>query len=98
MNKFYFIAILVLAGFLRMYRLGDIPNGLYQDETAIGYNAYSILQTGKDEYGKTFPLYFQSFGDWKLPVYIYVTVPSVAFFGVWRSDCCGVVLVGGGID
>ena len=82
MNKFYFIAILVLAGFLRMYRLGDIPNGLYQDETAIGYNAYSILQTGKDEYGKTFPLYFQSFGDWKLPVYIYVTVPSVALFGL----------------
>lgn len=82
MNKFYFIAILVLAGFLRFYQLGDIPNGLYQDETAIGYNAYSILKTGKDEYGKTFPLYFQSFGDWKLPVYIYLTVPSVALFGL----------------
>jgi len=62
--------------------LGEVPLGFYQDESAIGYNAYSILQTGKDEYGKTFPLYFKSFGDYKLPVYIYSVVPSIKLFGL----------------
>ena len=79
---FCFIAVTIVAFLLRFYDLGKIPNGLYQDETAIGYNAYSILKTGKDEYGKSFPIYFKSFGDYKLPVYIYATVPSVLVFGL----------------
>lgn len=77
-----FILITLLAFALRFYALGKIPSGLYQDETAIGYNAYSILKTGADEYGKHFPLYFKSFGDYKLPVYIYTTVPSILLFGL----------------
>ncbi len=84
-SKYYLLLlgfIFILALFLRFYRLDTVPNGLYQDETAIGYNAYSILQTGKDEYGKSFPLYFKSFGDRKLPVYIYLTAASESLFGV----------------
>lgn len=77
-----FLLILLLAFVLRFYKLGEIPTGLYRDETAIGYNAYSILTTGKDEYGRKLPLYFQSFGDYKLPVYIYSTVVSVKLFGL----------------
>ena len=76
------LIIFFLAVFLRFYKLGEIPNGLYQDETAIGYNAYSILQTGKDEHGVSWPLYFKSFGDYKLPVYIYLTAISVKLFGL----------------
>lgn len=79
---FALLAIIVLAFFLRFYKLDQIPKGLYQDETAIGYNAYSILQTGKDEYGKVFPLYFKSFGDYKLPLYIYLDVIPVKIFGL----------------
>ena len=74
--------IFLLAAFLRFYKLGSIPYGFYQDESAIGYNALSILETGKDEYGKSFPLYFKSFGDYKLPIYIYATVGTVALFGL----------------
>jgi 4-amino-4-deoxy-L-arabinose transferase-like glycosyltransferase len=73
--------VFVLGFFLRIYQLGDVPRGLYQDETSIGYSAYSIIETGKDEYGKQYPLYFKSFGDQKLPVYIYSTVLSVLAFG-----------------
>ncbi len=76
------ILILGIGLFFRFYKLDTIPPGLYQDETAIGYNAYSILKTGADEYGKSFPLYFKSFGDYKLPVYIYSTIPSIALFGL----------------
>jgi len=71
-----------LAFILRFYKLGEIPNGLYQDETAIGYNAYSIIQTGKDEHGESWPLYFKSFGDYKLPIYIYSTIVSIQMFGL----------------
>lgn len=84
-SRFHFLIllfILLIAFFLRFYKLSEIPNGLYQDETAIGYNAYSILTTSKDEYGKVLPVYFKSFGDYKLPVYIYSTVVSEKLFGV----------------
>lgn len=81
-NLSFLIVIVLLATILRFFRLGDVPNGLYQDETAIGYNAYSIIETGKDEYGKSYPLYFKSFGDQKLPVYIYTTTPFVKLFGL----------------
>lgn len=74
--------ILLLAATLRFYKLGVVPTSLNADEAAIGYNAYSILKTGKDEYGRKFPLLFQSFDDFKMPVYIYLTVPGIALFGL----------------
>src|SRR3989338_5657386 len=77
-----FISILSVAFILRVYQFGSVPQGLYQDETAIGYNAYSILKTGKDEHGETYPLYFTSFGDSKLPLYIYVTAGMIKIFGL----------------
>ena len=76
------LGIFILSAVLRFYKLGSVPYGFYQDESAIGYNALSILETGKDEYGKSFPLYFKSFGDYKLPIYIYSTVVSIAVFGL----------------
>ncbi len=77
-----FIAILLVAAFLRLNQLGNIPHGFYQDESAIGYNAYSLIHTGKDEWGSSWPLYFKSFGDYKLPVYVYATIPSIMLFGM----------------
>lgn len=61
---------------LRVYKLTESPGGLYIDETSIGLNAYSIVSTGQDEHGARMPLFFEAFGEWKLPVYIYL----VAFF------------------
>ena len=74
--------VILLAAFLRFYKLGEVPAGINRDVASSGYNAYSILKIGQDEYGKKFPLYFKSFGDWKMPVYIYSTVPAVAIFGL----------------
>lgn len=82
--KKYFLLILALAigSFLRLYQLSTVPNGLTWDEAAIGYNAYSILKTGRDEHGAFLPVIFKSFGDYKPGAYIYLTVPSVAIFGL----------------
>ena len=79
---FIFILIIAIAAFLRLYRIADIPPGVNRDEASIGYTAYSLLKTGKDEYGRTFSISFQSFGDWKLPLYIYTVVPFVSIFGL----------------
>ncbi|OGE03742.1 hypothetical protein A3B51_00705 [Candidatus Curtissbacteria bacterium RIFCSPLOWO2_01_FULL_41_18] len=74
--------IIFLAAFLRFWHLGQNPPSLDWDETAHGYNAYSILKTGKDEYGYKSPLSFRSFDDYKPPIYTYLVVPSVAVFGL----------------
>src|SRR5258708_19312926 len=76
------VLVFLLGTFLRFYKLAQIPSGLEQDETSIGYNAYSILQTGKDEYGKHLPLYFKAFGEYKLPGYIYASVVPIKLFGL----------------
>ena len=73
--------ILILGAFLRFYQLGQIPNSISADEAALGYNAYSILETGRDEYGDKFPLIFKSFDDHKNPVFIYLLVPFIKIFG-----------------
>lgn len=57
---------------LRTYKLTSSPSGLYIDETSIGYNAYSLITTGRDEHGKFMPLFFEAFGEYKLPVYVYL--------------------------
>lgn len=71
MNK-SLVVIILLSSILRFYKLESYPVSLYWDEAAIGYNAYSIARTGKDEYGQRFPVLFKSFNDYKLPGYIYL--------------------------
>lgn len=76
------LAICVIGAFLRLYDLKYIPNSLSADEAAFGYNAYSILKTGRDEFGHFLPLYFQSFDDYKNPVFGYYLIPFIALFGL----------------
>lgn len=79
------ISIVFLAAFLRLWQLGIVPVSPDWDEAALGYNAYSILKTGKDEYGIWMPRSLRSFDDYKPPLYTYLTIPSVRAFGlsVW---------------
>lgn len=76
------ISILCLSFFLRFNKLSVNPPSLDWDEASIGYNAYSLLKTGADEYGNKLPLSIRSFDDYKPPVYIYLDVPSVLIFGL----------------
>lgn len=83
-NKYTFailIIIFILAFSLRFYKISTNPPGLYWDEVSIGYNAYSVLKTGRDEHGKFLPLTFKAFGEYKLPVYIYAGALSISIFG-----------------
>jgi len=78
----YWILLIFISFAVRFYKLSDSPNGLYVDEAAIGYNAYSVLETGKDEFGENFPIVFRSFSDFKAPIYIYLTIPFIWLFGL----------------
>ena len=71
-----------LAIFFRIYKISEIPPSLNWDEVSHGYNAYSIFKTGKDEWGISWPLIFRAYGDYKLPLYIYLTAPVVGFGGI----------------
>ena len=81
-TKICLILIFLLAVALRFYQLGQVPSGFVNDEAAFGYNAYSLIKTGKDEFGKAWPIVFRSFGEGKLPVYVYLTIPSILIFGL----------------
>ncbi|MCX6791892.1 MAG: phospholipid carrier-dependent glycosyltransferase [Candidatus Gottesmanbacteria bacterium] len=80
--KTVFVLLLLFSFFIRFYRLSSIPEGFHADETDYGYNAYSLLRTGKDEYGKPFPLIYRSFGDYKGAIYAYLTIPFIATAGL----------------
>jgi len=80
-NKLFFILIFIIAFSIRFFNANQYPPLLW-DEASIGYNAYSILQTGKDEYGQILPIIFKSFGDYKPGVYIYLVIPFVKALGL----------------
>jgi len=76
------IIILVVAAFLRFWNLGNIPPSASLDEASIGYNAYSVLKTGGDEYGK-FPLISQrGYDDFRRSTYLFLAVPFIKLFGL----------------
>src|SRR5687768_9057768 len=92
--------ILLLAFFLRVYNITQQTP--YWEEVALGYDAYSILKTGKDHHGNSWPIVaFESFGDWKPSFYFYAIVPFVQLFGLnllavrMPSVLSGIAIVGG---
>ena len=65
----------LLIGVLHLAALGTSPPGLYSDEASIGYNAWAIAHHGVDEHGVRFPLFFEAFGEFKNPLYVYALAP-----------------------
>ncbi|OGM34631.1 hypothetical protein A3D84_05430 [Candidatus Woesebacteria bacterium RIFCSPHIGHO2_02_FULL_42_20] len=83
-TKVLLILILLLVTVLRFWQLGDYP-ALNADEASIGYDAYSLIQTGKDQHGNPWPISFQSFNDYKPGLLVYLVLPFVKTLGlnVW---------------
>lgn len=98
-KKIFLVSIIILAFILRFYKLGVVPPALEWDEVAIGYDAYSILKTGRDQFGQILPITFRSIDDYKPPLYEYLAIPSIALFGLnefsvrFPSALAGVVAV-----
>jgi len=83
----WFVQIVLLLAvltsiFFAVYKDNVSPPCFNADEAAFGYNAYSILKTGADEYGNFLPSRLKSFGDYKMPLYTYLSVPFIGVFGL----------------
>lgn len=76
-----FLTIIAVSVLLRLYQINNIPSGLNIDESSEGYNAFSLLNTGKDRYGQSLPILFRSFGSFQAPLYTYLTIIPIYFFG-----------------
>lgn len=74
--------IVILSAGLFFFKLNEAPPCLDADEASFAYNAFSILKTGKDEYGKLLPLRLQAFGDNRFPLITYFDIPWVALMGL----------------
>jgi 4-amino-4-deoxy-L-arabinose transferase-like glycosyltransferase len=83
-NKYLIFIIIGLAFCLRAFSLDKYPIGFTPDEASDGYDAYSLLHTGKDQWGHPFPLVLESFGDYKPPLYAYLSTPFVATLGLTK--------------
>lgn len=80
---FCLLFIIILGSLLRVIYLDKYPPALNWDEVSHGYNAYSILETGKDEWGQSFPLTnFRAYGDYPLPLNLYITAPFISLLGL----------------
>ena len=82
MKKIILFTIFFIAFALRIFFLNKFPMGFTPDEASFGYDAYSILKTGKDQWGNNFPLILKSFGDYKSPLQTYFQIPFVAILGL----------------
>ena len=74
--------ITLIALFLRLWQLPNIPVGLHGDEASIGYNAYSLLKTGRDQNGNPHPLTIDQFGDFRPAGYHYLDIPFIKALGL----------------
>ncbi len=84
MKKIHLVlfGILILAAFLRVHQLAVVPPSASLDEASIGWNAYSILNTGADEYGQPFPILLRSYDDWRPALYVYLVIPFIKLLGL----------------
>lgn len=76
------LIIVIVAFILRVWGLGSVPLSPDWDEVALGYDAYSIMHTGRDEFGVFLPAVLRSFDDYKPALYAYLAIPSIALFGL----------------
>lgn len=79
-ERLIFIVVVIVAAFFRLYNLNNVPPSPSVDEVSTGYNAYSILKTGRDEYGTFLPLVIRAYDDWQPALYTYLVIPFIAVF------------------
>ena len=79
----YLVFFLCLIGFtIRLLGISIIPSGLNQDEASIGYEAFSIMTSGHDRNGISFPIHFISWGSGQNALYAYLSMPFISIFGL----------------
>ena len=82
-HKIIFTLILFAGFIFRFWQLDQYPPSLNWDEISHGYNAYSLLKTGKDQWDTSWPIFnFRAYGDYPTTVNMYLTIPFISIFGL----------------
>lgn len=78
-----FALALAVGVFIRVWRVADLPQGLYQDSAMSAAEAISLLQSGADQYGNAWPVHFEAWGHGQSSVLLaYLTIPFIHLWGV----------------
>lgn len=75
------LLLFLLAVFLRVYRLGELPDVLHIDEAGLGYNAWCLAHYGTDRYLNVRPFYPQNFYGGQSPLYTYALALFIKTIG-----------------
>ncbi|RIK68331.1 MAG: hypothetical protein DCC65_03835 [Planctomycetota bacterium] len=88
------LGIVILAAFLRLWRLDSVPPAINQDEAVHAYDAWSLAKTGRDHDGASWPIFFKAFGDYHPAPFVYLLVPFQALMGlgVWSARLPGALV------
>lgn len=81
-EKIFILLLLIIALFLRVWKLNSVPIAVFGDEIDVGIQANSILTTGQDYMGTRWPVMFHSFAEYRLPMQLYTDVPFIRLFGL----------------
>ena len=81
-QRLILLVLVLLALLLRISWLEAAPNTFSTDEASNGYDAYSILLTGRDRYGEFFPVLLRALNDSRESLYIYLAIPFIKFWGL----------------
>ncbi len=81
-NKLLILFILIIASFLRLWKLNELPRDVHVDEIMNAYVGNFVIRNGVDLYGNHWPiLYFDNFGDYPNILPMYLSGISVSLFG-----------------
>lgn len=81
LNIVCIIFIMLLAIFLRSYKIEQIPNGVNVDEAGMAYDAFCLANFRVDRALNKLPVYFVNFGGGQSVLYGYITAIFIKLFG-----------------
>lgn len=81
LNIVCIIFIMLLAIFLRLYKIEQIPNGVNVDEAGMAYDAFCLANFRVDRALNKLPVYFVNFGGGQSILYGYITAIFIKLFG-----------------
>lgn len=76
------LIVILISVLLRVSFISTAPSSFSVDEASYAYDAYSILETMRDRYGKFLPLFVRAFDDYRESLYIFILVPFIKIFGL----------------
>lgn len=81
-NTLIISVIIAIGVLIRVIHFPQNPAGFNVDEASAGYEAYSLLETGKDRWGNEWPAYFPAWGSGQNVLLSYAIIPAIKVFGL----------------